>query len=49
MGYAILYLWSAKIRFNGFQRNVTLLHCVEILENHGRNNNSPRQVIVGLP
>jgi hypothetical protein len=33
--------WSAKIRFNGFQPNVTLLHCVEILGNHGRNNNSP--------
>ena len=34
-------LRSAKIRFNGFQRNVTLLQCVEILENRGRNNNSP--------
>ena len=34
-------LWSAKIRFNGFQLNVTLLHCVQILGNHGRNNNSP--------
>jgi hypothetical protein len=34
-------LWPAKIRFNRFQRNVTLLHCVEILGNHGRNINSP--------
>ena len=40
-GYAEANLWSAKIRFSGFQRNVTMLHCVEILGNHGRNNNSP--------
>jgi hypothetical protein len=39
--FQTLYLWSAKIRFNGFQRNVILLHCVVILGNHGRNNNSP--------
>jgi hypothetical protein len=34
-------LWCAKIAFGGFERNVTLLHCVGFLRNHGRNDNSP--------